>query len=85
MEHLDIIPPRSLDIPGEIPERDLILMFPHTYLAYREIIGCCHDPHHPLYPYYGGRGVRIEDRWLESFTAFLEQVGPAPTDLQGRH
>jgi len=39
----------------------------------------CYDPRCKSYPSYGGRGVTVCDRWRESFWAFLEDVGKAPT------
>lgn len=38
----------------------------------------CYVEDCPEYKYYGGRGVRVCDRWRESFEAFLEDMGECP-------
>ena len=39
----------------------------------------CTNPKRANYAYYGGRGIKVCDRWLNDFTAFLADMGPKPT------
>ena len=48
------------------------------YKARREAIARCHNPNHPAYPNYGGRGIRVCEEWRASFVAFLEDMGERP-------
>lgn len=48
------------------------------YISYRAMIRRCYDPTTRPYPWYGGRGVVVCERWLNSFLAFLKDVGPRP-------
>jgi len=43
------------------------------------MIGRCYRPRNHRYAWYGGRGIRVCDRWRTSFEAFLADVGPRPT------
>lgn len=52
------------------------------YLAgvnYLAMIDRCNSDHPAHYKYYKGRGIKVCDRWLESFTNFLEDMGERPT------
>ena len=49
--------------------------------VWMSMINRCHnkkDLSH--YPCHGGRGITVCDRWRHSFEAFLEDVGPHPSD-----
>jgi hypothetical protein len=47
--------------------------------CWRAMIRRCTQPSHISYPGYGGRGITVCERWLESFDNFLEDVGPRPS------
>jgi len=48
-----------------------------TYNSWRAMRERCNYPPHPKYIDYGGRGIRVCDRWA-SFTNFLEDMGERP-------
>lgn len=39
----------------------------------------CLNKNNPAYPNYGGRGIKICERWLESFENFRADVGEPPS------
>ena len=39
----------------------------------------CHNPDHPAYKDYGGRGIQVCDVWFYSFEYFVEDMGEKPT------
>ena len=51
------------------------------YQCWVGMVRRCTDPNARSYPRYGGRGVRLCDRWRESFEHFLDDVGPRPSPL----
>ena len=38
----------------------------------------CYNPKNKDYKNYGGRGIKVCDRWLDSFDKFLEDMGVKP-------
>lgn len=42
------------------------------------MIGRCEDPRAPHFEYWGGRGIRVCERWRGSFANFLADVGLRP-------
>ncbi len=50
------------------------------YLVWQAMKNRCYNPKQRAYPYYGGRGIKVCDRWRNSFEAFMADVGLPPTD-----
>jgi hypothetical protein len=42
------------------------------------MIDRCSNPESDSYSNYGGRGIKVCDRWLNSFENFLADMGPKP-------
>ena len=48
------------------------------YAAYLSMKQRCYSESEPGYKYYGARGIKVCQRWLDSFDAFLSDMGPRP-------
>lgn len=49
------------------------------YGAWLNMKGRCTNPKSHKWPYYGGRGITVCDRWLTDFKAFAADMGEPPT------
>lgn len=49
------------------------------YRAWQTMRLRCTVPTNPAYADYGGRGIQVCDRWLNSVAAFIEDMGPKPS------
>jgi len=50
-----------------------------TYRSWQSMKQRCLNPKAPKYHRYGGRGIRICERWINSFAGFLADMGPRPS------
>lgn len=60
---------------------NLISEYKAEYDVWQGIKARCNNPNHKGYRNYGGRGIRVCDRWMEKpygFKNFLEDMGPRP-------
>ena len=49
--------------------------------SYRNMMSRCNNPKATGYKYYGGRGIKVCARWMESFKNFYEDVGDRPNGM----
>ncbi len=49
-----------------------------TYDSWANMIARCTQVNHHKYPRYGGRGIQICQRWRDSFSNFLSDMGERP-------
>lgn len=52
-----------------------------TYYVWAAMVQRCTNPNSKDWYLYGGRGIRVCDRWRSSFAAFLEDMGEQPSGL----
>jgi hypothetical protein len=48
------------------------------YVAWRNMLTRCYCPNHPEFFYWGGAGVKVCERWRNSFENFLTDMGKKP-------
>ena len=49
------------------------------YRAWQTMRLRCTEPSNAAYPNYGGRGIKVCDRWLNSVQAFVDDMGRKPS------
>ena len=50
------------------------------YHVWKNMIRRCSVPENAQYKDYGGRGISVCQRWLDSFADFIADMGPRPTN-----
>ena len=53
------------------------------YRAWLSMKARCYIPSAGGYPHYGGRGIKVCERWRDSFENFLADMGPRPPSMYG--
>jgi len=53
----------------------------NEWKIWRGMIKRCYTSTNRSYPNYGGRGIKVCDRWLHSFETFLEDMGRCPEGM----
>ena len=48
------------------------------YLTWKRMRQRCYNPNTPRFKDWGGRGIKVCDRWLNSFENFLQDMGERP-------
>ena len=51
----------------------------YLYNTWKGMIYRCHNPKSGCYKNYGGRGIKVCDRWRDSFQAFADDMGEKPS------
>lgn len=51
------------------------------YTTWYHMIERCYNKDHISYKNYGARGIKVCDRWLESFDNFIDDVGERPKGM----
>lgn len=46
--------------------------------SYDHMLDRCNNPNNPRFDQYGGRGIKVCQRWTDSYDNFIEDVGERP-------
>ena len=49
-----------------------------TYFSWVAMKQRCTNPNHDAFCHYGGRGIKVCERWINSYVNFLNDLGPKP-------
>jgi hypothetical protein len=50
----------------------------YLYYTWSNIKQRCYNKKHPSYKYYGARGIKVCDRWINNFDIFSQDMGEKP-------
>lgn len=49
------------------------------YRIWKDAVRRCENPGDKAFSYYGGRGIKVCEQWLNGFEAFFADMGPRPS------
>lgn len=61
-------------------ERKKTISGSREYITWESMKGRCYNPNNNKFKNYGARGIKVCDRWLNSFQNFLKDMGKKPSD-----
>lgn len=67
-------------LPSRVYHKHRMSLTPE-YICWREMRQRCYNEKNPRYSSYGGRGIRICERWKNSFANFFADMGKRPPGL----
>lgn len=67
-------------MPYKDPTQRLYRRRKSGYNCWLSMLARCYRRGHKDYQLYGGRGISVCDRWRQSFTAFIGDLGPRPSE-----
>lgn len=71
--------PKSKKKRNQTPYKSVGISKHPLYPVWRRMIYRCYAKSGPRYAEWGGRGIRVDDLFLENFYAFVDEIGPRPT------
>jgi len=74
---------RDLETPLKLIKQGENRVTNPLYTTYRGMIDRCCNPGHKYFSYYGGRGIKVCERWLglDGFSHFIADMGPKPKGM----
>jgi hypothetical protein len=55
---------------------------PRTYVTWEAMKARCYNSNNVSYKYYGDRGIKVCDRWRNSYSDFLSDMGERPAGME---
>lgn len=52
---------------------------PKGYRSWAAMVRRCENPNHDAYPYYGGRGIKVDPR-IRKYVDFIREIGPPTSE-----